>query len=112
MALSAVNELIRRGQRRSQQLRPCTLIYGVNQIACTPGNIDFFERLGNGGFRGYQHAFVSMLRSDIPTGLTFKRDTDISIRNDETGEVFVLKVGENNSSQTMVIILNLESPTT
>jgi hypothetical protein len=108
---AGVNYLIQRGQRLARSLRPATLIYGGNEIPCTPGNLEFFERLraDGGGFSVHKGQFITLLRADIPTGVTFKRGQNCAVRDEDSGDVFNLKVGENNSTQAAVMILNLQS---
>lgn len=108
---AGVNFLIQRGQRLARSLRPATLFYGEHQIPCTPGNLEFFERLrpDGGGFSGYKNQHVTILRSDIPAGVVFKRGQNCQVRDEDTAEIFALVVGENNSTQATVMILNLQT---
>ena len=111
MSQSAIQLLIQRGQRRARELRPATLILGDGtEIPCTPGNLDFFERLQDGGFRSSQNLHVTLLRLDLPAGTEFKRGHKVQVRDEISGDVFNLLVGDNNSRQANLFILNLESP--
>lgn len=108
---ASVNLLIQRGQRLARSLRPCTLLYGGAEIPCTPGNLDFFERLrpDGGGFSVYKNLHVTILRADLSPAHTFHRGDPIRVRDEDTQEVFNLFVGDNNSTQAAVLILNLQT---
>ena len=113
---SQTNLQIERAERRSQEIRPATLIFGTASIKCCPGNYDFFERLTVGGFQNMNNLHVKILRCDIPknlildtTGAVFKRGQSVQVRNEETKDVYPLIVGRNNSAQSTLIILNLET---
>jgi len=108
---AGVNFLIQRGQRLARSLRPVTLLYSGKEIPCTPGNLEFFERLrpDGGGFSGFKNQHVTILRADIPNGLVFKRGQNCQVRDEDTGEEFDLVVGENNSTQATVLMLNLQT---
>lgn len=108
---AGVNFLIQRGQRLARSLRPATLLYGGHEIPCTPGNLEFFERLRSdgGGFTQHKGQHITILRADIPTGVVFKRGQNCQVRDEDSAEVFDLVVGENNSTQSAVMILNLQT---
>lgn len=108
---AGVNFLIQRGQRLARSLRPATLLYGAHEIPCTPGNLEFFERLNadGGGFSTYKNQHVTILRADIPAGVTFKRGQTCQVRDEDSGDIYQLIVGENNSTQSAVLMLNLQT---
>lgn len=108
---AGVKFLIQRGQRLARSLRPATLLYGAHEIPCTPGNLEFFERLraDGGGFSGYKNQHVTILRADIPAGVTFTRGQNCALRDEDSAETVNLVIGENNSTQSTVMILNLQT---
>lgn len=108
---AAVNALLSQGQRFTRALRPATLLYGGKEIPCTPGNLDFFERLraDGGGFTSFQGQHITILRADIPAGIVFKRGQTCQVRDEASEDVFNLTIGENNSTQATIMILNLQS---
>ena len=108
---SGVNYLIQRGQRLARSLRPATLLYGGYEIPCTPGNLEFFERLSpdGGGFTTHKNKHITILRADIPSGVVFKRGQTCAVRDEDSAEVVSLVVGDNNSTQASVMMLNLQT---
>lgn len=102
--------LTRRAQRLGQSVRPATLRFANSDIPCVCGNLEFFERLSaSGGFTALQTLHVIVLRGDFPAGLPeFKRGQNVRVTDNESGDVFEMVVGENNSRQASIIILNLE----
>ena len=124
--MSQTNRALIRGERRSQQIRPATLTYTVAgnamAIPCTPGNLDFFQRLVNfpagGGFQPMQHLFVKIIRKDIPAAAlvptaSFQRGQKVIVTNNDPdspgcGEAFALTISENCSLQPILMLLNLE----
>ena len=110
--MSQTSLLIERAERFSQKIRPATLIYNRTEFPCTPGNLDFFERLvsghGGGGFRTFRNLHVKILRADIPENVEFKMGAQVIVRDETTKKTRQLIVGESNSEQTDLIILNLQ----
>lgn len=122
--MSQTSVQIERAERRSQAIRPGTLNYPMGQetlsIPCTLGNLDFYNRLvaGGGGFQGFQHVFIKILRKDIPAAAlapnaSFQRGQNVTLVNNDPdspgfNEEWELVIAENNSVQPTVILLNLE----
>ena len=121
--MSQTSNLIRRGERRSQSIRPATLEYpvagGSVKVPCTLGNLDFFQVLmGEAGFQGRQHLYVKILRSDIPPSNiaisdVFSKGLPVTITNQDEespgfGEEFKLLVADNNATQPQLLSLHLE----
>lgn len=107
---SPTDALITRAERRAQALRPAELTYGTTTIPCTPGNLDFFEQLRNGGFVPLRGMPIRILREDVPDEVVFRKGENVEVRDKTTGDTYALQIGDNNSQQTVVIILNLETP--
>lgn len=123
--MSQTSFAIWRGEKKSQSIRPATLTYPLPDgstvnIPCTLGNYDFFDRLraDGGGFEKMDALFIKILRADIPpaalgTGANFQRGQNVTVTNNDPdspafGEEFTLRIGENNSIQPMLMLLNLE----
>lgn len=116
---AARNILIASGRRLSQQQRSATLSYGGQDIPCTPGNLDFFEQLNESGsgFKQIRNLFVTILRSDLPLvvvagesqPMEFKRGETVTVVDNDSGDSITLKVGSNNSKQSAIIQLNLQT---
>lgn len=110
--MSPVTALLTSGERFAQQLRPARLSWTNGPeggIPCTPGNLDFFERLKSdgGGLQSIQGLYVKILRSDI-SSTDFKSGQAVTVTDTESGDTHRLIVGQNNSKQAAVLILNLE----
>lgn len=102
-----------RGERMAQAARPAVLTYADDEVPCCPGNLDFFQRLkaDGGGFENHQGLFVKILRCDIPTSMMsagFKSGHQVTVTDLTSGDQDSLVIGENNSWQPEVLILNLE----
>lgn len=111
--------MLARGRRRAREQRPGTLIYRRQEIPCSMGTLDFFEKLheSGGGFLAYKSVHVTLLRADIPTydvtgtalNIVFKAGETCILRDDDSGDAVALTIGENNSTQAAVITLNLQT---
>jgi hypothetical protein len=114
---NSVNFLLERGQRRARELRPATLIWSGFSIPCTTSNLDFFERLTDAGFSGVQNLHITVFRSDLPITdqsgndlvVEFKRGQRVQVRDDDSGDVFTLTVGDNNTRHSNFFLLNLQT---
>jgi hypothetical protein len=108
---TARTALLVRGRRLARTLRPATLIYAGTEIPCVPGHLGFFERLraDGGGFTSFQNQHVTVLRQDVSPAVQFQRGEPVQVRDEETGDVFDLFIGENNSTTAAAFLLNLQS---
>ena len=107
---SSRTALIERGRRRAQALRPARFYYGsAINVACNIGNRSFDEQLSpdGGGFVKSETMQVHLVRADLPETFSFKKGMDCTVIDGETGEEHFFKIGDDNSSQAAVIILNL-----
>jgi hypothetical protein len=116
---SGRNLLLERGRRRARVQRPATLIYRGYEIPCSAGPVEFFEVMhpDGAGFISFKSQLVGIIRADIPKqdaagnelNIVFKLSEDCAVRDDDSGDIEYLKVGDNNSTQAAVIILNLKT---
>jgi hypothetical protein len=106
--MSQTSLLIEQAERRAQLLRPATLKYGTTTMAIVPGNLQFFERLRDGGVELLRGQQVRILRRDIPDNITFRRGEVVTVKDMESGDEFQLEISDANSQQAGVMILNLE----
>jgi hypothetical protein len=108
MSMSQTSLLIEQAERRAQLLRPATLKYGTITMPIVPGNLQFFERLRDGGVELLRGQQVRILRRDIPANITFRRGEVVTVKDMESGDEFQLEISDANSQQAGVMILNLE----
>lgn len=110
--------MIERGERDAQAERPASLSYGsVTDIPCVPGNHRFFEVMAdnNAGRVKMDAQAIRVLRCDLPAALNnpnsdiFTRGQGVQIKDLRNGDVFRLVIGQNNSWQTDVLTLMVES---
>ena len=119
--MSQVNFGIRRGEREAQRERPASITYGGVTMPCSPGNLNFFQRLSatGAGFQNVQGLFVKILRVDIPPQFAdlslepfhsgqHATITNLDPESPEYGETFDLVVGQNNQWTAHLLLLNLE----
>ena len=115
--VSPVSAAIIRGERAAQRLRPATLTYSGVTVRCAPGNHDFFEVMAdNGAGRiAVDTQPVRVLRCDLPLALNnpnadiFSRGQGVKVKDLTTNEELKLVIAKNNSWQSLVLILMLES---
>jgi len=113
------NLLIASGRALSRVQRPVTLIYAGHEISASSGNLDFFEQINpdGAGFSVIKSMSVTVLRSALPqvvisgtaTDITFKRGERITVRDEDSGDEYLLTIGSNNHRQAEILILNLNS---
>lgn len=115
---SSFDPLIERGERDAQAERPTTLSYGgVRDIPCVPGNHRFWEQMsdGNAGRIKFDAQPIRVLRCDLPPAFNnpksdiFTRGQAVVIKDLRNGNTATLVIGLNNSWQTDVLTLMLES---
>lgn len=113
------NLLLERGRRRARLLRPATLIYRGLEIPCATGNLRFFQQLqpdGN-GFLNFKNQHITVLKSDLPPvdaagnpiAWSFETGHEVDLRENETGQVFHLRIGDNNSEQPALFCINVQT---
>ncbi len=115
--MSQTNSAIVRGERRAQAIRPATLYYAGAEMPCTPGNDLFFQKLTPAGFQPHENLFVKIIRADIPPVMLdkekcFQSGQTVQVKNTDPespgcGEIFDLTIGDENSWQSQLVLLNL-----